>query len=55
MIYFDTPTRMGLTERFHRYMEAGGYLFIGHSESLGRSNELFRYLKPAVYRKGEER
>jgi chemotaxis protein methyltransferase CheR len=55
MIYFDTPTRMGLVERFHRYMEPGGYLFIGHSESLGRSNELFRYLKPAVYRKGEER
>jgi chemotaxis protein methyltransferase CheR len=55
MIYFDTPTRMGLVERFHRYMESGGYLFIGHSESLGRSNELFRYLKPAVYRKGEER
>jgi chemotaxis protein methyltransferase CheR len=49
MIYFDEPTRQALIERFHRYSEPGGYLFIGHSESLGRSNHLYRYLKPAVY------
>lgn len=52
MIYFDTPTRQALVERFHRYMEDGGYLFIGHSESLGRSGCPFHYQCPAVYRKG---
>lgn len=50
MIYFDEPTRESLVKRYHRYMEPGGYLFIGHSETLGRNNNLFRFLKPAVYR-----
>ncbi len=51
MIYFDESTRQSLVERYHRYMEWGGYLFIGHAETLGRNNSLYRFLKPAVYRK----
>jgi len=51
MIYFDRPTREALVRRFHQYTESAGYLFIGHSETLGRSNELFQYIRPAVYRK----
>jgi chemotaxis protein methyltransferase CheR len=51
MIYFDLPTRETLVERFHQYLETGGYLFIGHSESLGRSNRFFKYVQPAVYQK----
>jgi len=51
MIYFDDATRQALVGRFHRYIEPGGYLFIGHSESLGRSNGLFRFIKPAIYQK----
>jgi len=51
MIYFDEPTRQSLVKRYHRYMESGGYLFIGHSETLGRNNNFYRFLKPAVYRK----
>ncbi len=54
MIYFDTPTRQALVNRFHRYTEPGGYLFIGHSESLGRSNCPYTYLRPAIYRKERE-
>jgi chemotaxis protein methyltransferase CheR len=54
MIYFDTPTRNALVQRFYRSMEPGGYLFIGHSESLGRMNCPFRYVRPAVYRKEGE-
>ncbi len=49
MIYFDHPTRQELVQRFHRLLEPGGYLFVGHSESLGRSDTRFRYIKPAVY------
>ncbi len=53
MIYFDIPTRQGLVARFHRYMHPRGYLFIGHSETLGRTGHPFNYLMPAVYRKGD--
>jgi chemotaxis protein methyltransferase CheR len=51
MIYFDSPTRDALVEKFHRALDPGGYLFIGHSETLGREQNLFRYLQPAAYRK----
>lgn len=53
MIYFDQPTREALVRRYHQFTEPGGYLFIGHSETLGRSQKLYRYLKPALYQKGE--
>ncbi len=49
MIYFDESTRQSLVKRYHRYMEPGGYLFMGHSETLGRDNNLYRFLKPGVY------
>ncbi|MEA3545816.1 MAG: protein-glutamate O-methyltransferase CheR [Thermodesulfobacteriota bacterium] len=51
MIYFDQPTRDALVSRYHQHTEVGGYLFIGHSETLGRSQTLYRYLKPALYQK----
>lgn len=51
MIYFDKPTREALLARYSRYMIDGGYLFIGHSESLGRITHDFDYVKPAIYRK----
>ena len=52
MIYFDQPTRDALVRRFHQSTEQGGYLFIGHSETLGRNQSLYRYLMPAAYQKG---
>ncbi|MBN2644271.1 MAG: protein-glutamate O-methyltransferase CheR [Desulfuromonadaceae bacterium] len=52
MIYFDQPTRNALVQRFARTMEPEGYFFIGHSETLGRDSEFFRYIMPAVYQKG---
>jgi chemotaxis protein methyltransferase CheR len=51
MIYFDAPTRMGLVKRFFDFTAQGGYLFIGHSESLGRHDSPYRYIMPAVYKK----
>ncbi len=53
MIYFDQTTREALVNRYHQHTEADGYLFIGHSETLGRSQSLYRYLKPALYQKGD--
>lgn len=51
MIYFDTQTRKQLIERFARYMPVDSYLFIGHSESIGRESRYFKYIKPAVYKR----
>lgn len=51
MIYFDTETKWALANRFYDYTEYGGYLFIGHSESLNREETKYKYVMPAVYRK----
>jgi len=53
MIYFDQKTRDELVGKFAAAMDPGGYLFIGHSETLGRNNQLFRYLMPATYQRAE--
>ncbi len=34
MIYFDQPTREKLVNRFSEMLAPGGYLCIGHSESI---------------------
>lgn len=51
MIYFDRPTQESLVNRYYRYLADGGYLFIGHSESLNSVSHPFTYVRPAVYRK----
>ncbi len=51
MIYFDAETRCSLVRRYYQHLEPGGYLFIGHSETLGRQQEDFEYVMPAVYRR----
>lgn len=51
MIYFDQPTKAGLIRRFYDSLVDGGYLFIGHSESVDREASGFHYIMPAVYRK----
>jgi chemotaxis protein methyltransferase CheR len=52
MIYFDQASRSRLIHAFHRCVRPGGYLFIGHSESIPRSDCPFEYVQPAIYRKG---
>jgi chemotaxis protein methyltransferase CheR len=49
MIYFDQKTRDELVNRFADFLEDDGYLFIGHSETLGRDQTFFKYVKPALY------
>jgi chemotaxis protein methyltransferase CheR len=51
MIYFDKQTRDTLLHRFYANTEPGGYLFIGHSETLGREQNLYKYIMPAVYKR----
>jgi chemotaxis protein methyltransferase CheR len=53
MIYFDTPTKHELVNRMYESVVNGGYLLIGHSETLDRNQTKWKYVKPAVYRKEE--
>lgn len=51
MIYFDNKTKAELVNKFYEHTESGGYLFIGHSESLSREGTKYKYVLPSVYRK----
>lgn len=49
MIYFNRDTQQQLVSRFQQMLEPGGYLFLGHSESLQGNNPKLRNVRPAVY------
>lgn len=51
MIYFDTPTKNDIVNKFYNALLPGGYFFIGHSESLSSCNHKFKYIMPSVYQK----
>jgi len=51
MIYFDRPTQQALVARFAAVLNPGGYLLIGHSESLNSIAHTLSYMMPTVYRK----
>lgn len=52
MIYFDRPTQEALIGRIVQHMHTGGYLMIGHSESLNSIRHELDYMEPTIYRKG---
>jgi len=51
MIYFDKPTQESLVRRFYDLIAPGGFLCVGHSESLTGTSHNFRYIQPATYQK----
>lgn len=51
MIYFDSPTKDRLVNKFYDWTADTGYLFIGHSESINREATRYTYLQPAIYQK----
>ena len=51
MIYFNKETQEQLVNRFASCLEPGGYLLIGHSESLTGLKHPYDYVQPAVYRR----
>ena len=51
MIYFDRETQEQVVGRLEAALEPGGYLFVGHAESLTRISHSLDYVRPAVYRK----
>ncbi len=50
MIYFEMDTKNALVERFYDVTKEGGYLYVGHAESVGKGTR-YTYIKPAIYRK----
>jgi chemotaxis protein methyltransferase CheR len=53
MIYFRTEQRRQLVARFERFLEPGGYLVIGHAETLGAFPHGLRARGTSVYRKDD--
>ncbi len=60
LIYFSEEWRAQLIQRFHEYLEPGGYLFPGHAESVAKAEVHFEthvyrdsliYQKPVTARK----
>jgi chemotaxis protein methyltransferase CheR len=49
MIYFDRSTQAVLVNKFYDVLRGGGYLFIGHSETLTGIDHPFTYIQPSIY------
>ena len=53
MIYFDNAVRARLVDEMYRLLKPGGYLMVGHSESLAGIPTRFERIAPATYVKPE--
>ncbi len=53
MIYFKRPTQKMILEKIIAALRPGGYLFIGHSETLAGHQLNVQQLAPTIYRKPE--
>lgn len=51
MIYFDKATKQELIRKVYDVMEPGGYLFIGRTETIDRSDIPFQLIQPSIFRK----
>lgn len=51
MIYFDNAVRLRLLGEFQRLLKPGGYLMVGHAESLTGLMTTLRSVQPSVYMK----
>lgn len=51
MIYFDRPTQATLVNRLTDHLRPGGYLLIGHSESLNSISHALTYIRPTIYQR----
>lgn len=49
LIYFDNSAKRSIVERVMRQMKPDGYLFTGHSESLGNLDVGLKAVRPAIY------
>ena len=57
LIYFDDVSRKTATDAFYESLKAGGYICLGHSESMSRTSSLFKVRKfpeAIIYQKSLE-
>lgn len=52
MIYFNADTKIDMVNRFYEANKPGGYLMIGHAETIQRNKSEYLYISPAIYKKG---
>lgn len=48
-IYFDTPTKAAILDRFVALLQPGGFLYLGHSESLPQPHPQLRLIGRTIY------
>jgi len=53
LIYFDKPTQEAIISKLIRNLETGGFLFLGHSETILSMKLPLQTVAPTVYRKTE--
>ena len=51
LIYFDQPTKQQVVERLAQQLKPGGWLFIGHSETLNGITDRLCQEQPTIYRR----
>lgn len=51
MIYFDKETKRNLVRKLYDTLEPGGYLFIGRTETIDKTDAPFTMLQPSIFRK----
>ncbi|HEB10753.1 MAG TPA: chemotaxis protein CheR [Spirochaetales bacterium] len=51
IIYFDKQTQSGIIHRLCKHLRSGGYLFIGHSETLFGMDLPVKQIVPTIYRR----
>jgi len=54
LIYFDDHSRREVALGFYRSLVPGGYIFLGHSESMSRITPIFklrRFKEAIIYQK----
>ena len=51
MIYFDDAVRKALLAEVRRVLKPGGYLIVGHAESLSALSHGFKLIRPSIYQK----
>ncbi|MGD0481224.1 MAG: protein-glutamate O-methyltransferase CheR [Terracidiphilus sp.] len=51
IIYFDRPTQQSILKKITQYLLPGGYLFVGHAETLHELDLPVTPIAPALYRR----
>lgn len=51
MIYFDKETKQRLVQKVYDFLEPGGYLIVGKTETVDREETPFEMVRPSIFRK----